>query len=353
MRPIAWMRGAIAGAPALRDAIAVSAGLVLLIVVGSGFLRWLDPALLGYLGATFAAVFGIAYQTSAFWRRPAAAFYGGALLAALRAPRTARAVFGGAARHLGAQELIARRARTKWIAHLLLSFGTLTSFAITLPLVFGWLHFEAHDPATYRAVFFNLPVATFATDGPLGTVAFHALSAAAVAVILGAGFFLLARVRRTAEPGAAAPGHVAPLLLLLAVAASGLALPATRTLPRAHGVAAVVHQLTVALLLVGLPFGKLGHLFIRPLHLGVLAMRAEAAVQSCAECAAALASARQLAAVEQLLAARGLAGAAHRRLCPTCRRRSLAAAQAQLVGADFHPRICGARPAPPARAEAA
>lgn len=341
---------------ALRDAGVATAGLLALVLVGSGFGRHLDHALLGYLGATLVATFGIAYRSSAFWRRPASAFYGRALLAALRQPRRLRTAMAGAGRHVVAQEMIARRSRAKWLAHLLLSLGTLASFAITLPLVFGWLHFAALDQTTYQIVFFGVPLPghVFAIDGLFGFLMFHALSLAGVAVALGAAYFLMVRLRRRGEPGATAAFHLAPLLLLLAVALTGLALPLSRTMPAAFRVAAVLHELTVVVLLVALPFSKLGHLFIRPLQLGALVVRAAGEPRrACVECGGELAPDAQLAAVEALLAARGFAFAGHQQHCPTCRRRLVANAQARLLGADFHPRLTGVRQAPPKRAEAA
>src|SRR5678815_1654703 len=82
----------------------------------------------------------------------------------------------------------------------------------------------------YQVVFFGLPLPghQFAIDGAFGFLMFHALSLCGVAVALGAAYFLIARWRRRAEPGATSGFHVAPLLLLLAVALTGLALPPAR-----------------------------------------------------------------------------------------------------------------------------
>ena len=341
---------------ALRDAAVTTAALLVLVLLGSGFGRHLDHALLGYLGATLVATFGIAYRSSAFWRRPASAVYGRALLGAVRNPRQLRTAMAGAGRHVVGQEMIARRSRLRWVAHLLLSLGTLASFAITLPLVCGWLHFAAVDHRTYQVVFFGLPLPghAFAIDGPFGFLMFHALSLCGVAVAVGAAYFLVVRWRRRGEPGAAAGFHIAPLLLLLAVALTGLALPLSRTMPQAFQVASLLHELTVVVLLVALPFSKLNHLFIRPLQLGALVMRAAGEPRSsCIGCGAELAPTAQAAAVQALLAARGFAFAEHAQHCQACRRKLVATTQAQLLGADFHPRLTGIRPAPPKRAEAA
>ncbi len=180
---------------------------------------------------------------------------------------------------------------------------------------------------------------------------FHALALAAIAVTFGATYFLAVRLRARALPGVTERAQTWPLLLLLFVALSGLALPASRTSPTLFAVASVVHELAVVVLLIALPFSKLGHVLIRPLQLGVRLMHArDAARATCVGCAAVLAPAAQLAAVEKLLAARGAGFADHQRHCPACRRRLLAAAQAHLIGARFHPEVAETRPYVPGEA---
>ncbi|MGH7857786.1 MAG: hypothetical protein ACREQY_10690, partial [Candidatus Binatia bacterium] len=221
-----------------------------------------------------------------------------------------------------------------------LSWGTLAGFAITLPLVFGWLRFEAGSDRVYRALFVSFPVARFDVDGLPGWLVFHALSLSAVAVILGASYFLLLRLRLQRHPRALEAFHLAPLLSLLAVAITGLALPvASRAggawLPHA---AAIAHEAAVIVLLVALPYGKLLHVFIRPLHLGAELVRARSGPVACPACGAPTAPAAQLEAIESMLAARGFRFEGHQRSCPGCRRRALATAQARLLGMEFQPR---------------
>ncbi len=332
---------------AWRDA-SVGTGLLLgAIYAGSGAGVHLDPALGGYLGATVVATFGVIYRVSAFWRRPASAVYVRAALAGLGRLRRLPRTLGAAADDLVAQRFIARRGRVRWLAHLLLSLGTLVSFAITVPLVWGWLHFEAVGQDTYRVLVTGVPAGRFALDGAIGWLTFHALTLAGVAVMAGAGYFLALRLRARRLPGAVSTFHVGPLVLLLAVALTGLALPAARAHPRVFDVAAVVHELTVVLLLVSLPFSKLGHVLVRPLQLGARVMRAPGApAVSCARCGDTFAPAAQLAAVETLLAQHGYRFAGHQATCPACRRLLVAATQATLLGAAFQPRLAGAHPAP-------
>jgi hypothetical protein len=333
----------------VRDATLATALLLGAVWAGSAGLAHLDVALLGYLGATLVAVFATTWRVSGYWRRPAAAVYARALLRALARPRTMLRTGRTAARDLGAQRFIARRSRPRWLAHVLLSLGTLASFAITLPLVFGWLHFEADGQEAYRAVLFGaVPALRFAVDGALGWLVFHALSLAAVAVAVGAGIFLALRLRARREPGTRDGFHVAPLVLLLVVALTGLLLPLAGRLgsPLLMRVAAVAHEASVVVLLIALPFSKLGHLLLRPLALGAQAVRAPDVPRArCVHCEAPVAPAAQQAAVAALLAARGFRFAAHPDACPSCRRRLVASTQAALVGAGFQPRLVSIRAA--------
>lgn len=330
----------------LIDASLATAALLAAVWAGSRGGRDLDPALFGYAGATVVATFGVAWRASAFWRRPASAHYGRTLLAALGSPRRWPVLFGSAGTDLGAQAFIARRSRLRWLAHLLLSLGTLASFAITLPLVFGWLHFEAEGQTHYRPMLFGFPAGpALAVDGAPAWLAFHGLALAGVAVAAGAAYFLAVRLRLRALANGARPRHVAPLLLLLLVALSGLALPAARTHPALFAIAARTHELAVIVLLVALPFSKLAHVLIRPLQLGARIQNATGEEQrACDPCGGTLAPAAQLAAVEALLTARGGHFAGHQRSCPACRRRQVAAAQARLLGAPFHPDLVTTRP---------
>ncbi len=332
-----------------RDAAGATLLVLAAIWLGSRGGRDLDPALFGYLAATVVAVVGVTWRASAFWRRPASAVYGRALRAALFRPRELRAALRSAALDVGAQTFIARRSRARWLAHLALSLGTLASFAFTVPLVFGWLTFRPVGQTHYQPLLFGLPAApALPLDGVPLWFAFHALTLAGIAVGLGAAYFLVARLRTRTLPGVMAGRHVAPLVLLLVVALTGLALPASRHSPLAFAIASRLHELAVIVLLVALPFSKLAHVLIRPLQLGARVQhRPESERTACVACGAILAPAAQIAAVEALLAERGAAFAGHQRHCPPCRRRLVAAAQARLLGASFHPDLV-ASPADPA-----
>lgn len=321
-----------------RDATLATVALVAAIAVGSRGFADIDPALLGYLGATVAACFGTVWRASAFWRRPASAFYARALLVSLRSPRRLRQTLGHAGSDLAAQDFIRRRGLGRWLAHLGLSLGTLASFAVTVPLVFGWMHFVPAGERSYRMIAFGVPTVAFDVEGAFGWILFHTLSLAGAAVAAGAVYFLLVRWRARRLPGATAGFAIAPLALLLIVALTGLALPASRTVPGAFRIAAALHQASVVVLLVALPFSKLAHVLVRPLQLGARAVRRrDEAWRHCAGCGASLAPVAQQQAVEAILAQRGHPFATQTDRCPACRRRGLASSQAALVGAHFQP----------------
>lgn len=321
---------------ARRDAIGATAVLLFLIALGSRWFTYIDPALLGYLGATLIAFFGTVWRISAVWRRPASALYGRALAGAVFSPAAVCTALRSAAGDLVAQSFIRSRSRPRWIAHMLLSLGTLVSFAITLPLVFGWMHFAPSGESHYRLVAFGVPTLRLHAEGVPAWLMFHALSVAAVAVAAGAFYFLATRLRAR-QPACKRSADLAPLILLLVVALSGLALPASRNWARLFEAAAWLHQLSVIALLAAMPFSKLGHLLVRPLQIGVRVLRdREEPWAPCAECGEPIAPRPQQESVSAILAARNGAAAATG-YCPKCRRRCLALAQATLVGGRFRP----------------
>jgi hypothetical protein len=339
---VRWQRPSVSATlPApLRDATLATLLLTAAIYVGSGRLVHFDGALTGYCAATLVACFALSYEVSAFWRRRPSAFYGRALWHGLGKPALLLFAARRTGRDVAAQRFIARRSRVRWAAHMALAWGTLAGFAITLPLVWGWLHFDAAGERSYRAVFLGLPLLTFDTRGPFAWLVFNTLNLAAAAVIFGAGYFLVQRLRQRHEAGTTSSFHLAPLLLLLAVAATGLALPLSAAIhaPLLHRLAVAAHEATVIALLVSLPYAKLIHLFVRPLHIGAQVLRrASAASAHCASCHAPVACAEQLDGVESLLAERGFRFGEHQRLCPPCRRRRTAATHAQMLRGRFHP----------------
>ncbi len=319
------------------DATLVTGLLLAAIYVGSVGLKHFDHALAGYCAATIVACFAASFRVSLFWRRGPSAFYGRVLLRGLREPRTLMPLLTAARRNLGTQSFIAPRSRVRWAAHMLLSWGTLSAFAVTFPLVWGWLHFESPAPNRYRAIFWFIPVASFDIHGVIAWLAFNALNLSAVAVILGAGYFLVLRLRQR-DATTRQAFHIAPIVLLLVVAITGLGLTFTAHLENRiyFRLTLISHEIAVCTLLLSFAYGKLIHLFIRPLQLGAQLLRATCTTPlRCESCARELAPPAQLEAVENLLRSKGFKFNRHQRLCPPCRRRQVASVQCAMLEGRF------------------
>lgn len=224
--------------------------------------------------------------------------------------------------------------RTWWrgTQHFFLMWGVLGSFAITVPLVFGWLHFEAVDESHYRVVAMGAPVLTMPVRGWLSGMFFHALSAFGVLTLIGAGMALWRRLRdKDARVDQRVEYDLFPLYLLLAVTVTGLALSVSHLwlAGAAYPFISVVHQVTVVALLLYLPFGKFWHV---PLRLGSVAAEvyhevgAHLGEQPCARCGKVYATRMQIRDVTGVMAETGLHLLAPdgrtylHEYCPECRR---------------------------------
>jgi hypothetical protein len=247
-----------------------------------------------------------------------------------------------------ANRFIYRRGRKRWTAHWLIMWGCVIAAAITFPLVWGWIHFETVPGNTtmYRTFVFGFPVQDFPVESWPAFIIFHGLVWAAILVIIGV---MLAFRRRMIDHGAVAVQQfgedILPLLLLFAISVTGLMLTVSYTWLRgyAYDFLAILHEITVILTLVWLPFGKFFHLFQRPAQLGVSFYK-DAGRKSeqarCRRCDQPFASAMwigDLATVEQQLGFKyeleGNAGH-YQEVCPKCRRAMFGLAQGRLW-ADF------------------
>jgi hypothetical protein len=250
--------------------------------------------------------------------------------------------------NFAAQRFIAPRGRLRWVTHLCLSWGSMMAFAVTFPLVFGWIHFEtpADDLSTYHVVFLGIKVQEFPVHSLIAFLTFNALNISAILVLIGV---CLALYRRMTDGGALALQRfgldIVPLLILFLVAASGLGLTISAhwLQGRGFGFIALVHAASVIILLVSLPFGKLFHIFQRPLHLGVgLYKRAGQAGPQvpCGRCGEPFASQLHVNDLKHVLNELGIDNQVdgpvehYQEICPPCRRRLLALNQGRNVGKD-------------------
>jgi len=230
-------------------------------------------------------------------------------------------------------------------------WGCVLAFAITFPLVFGWIHFETvpGDLETYRTYVFGFGTSSFPIHSVVAFLIFHGLVWSAFLVIAGV---MLAMRRRMRDHGAAAVQRFAedflPLILLFAISITGLLLTASYTWMQGYGYdfLALLHAITVIFTLLYLPFGKFFHIFQRPAQLGVSFYKDVAAKEGMAKCArcseeyAPLLQVNDLIEVERELGydyESDVASVDHyQRICPSCRRSMLAIAQGRLWKRNGH-----------------
>src|SRR5215510_9918463 len=257
-------------------ALAASAFLTLLIIVGSRNLEHYDAALFGYTVASVVAFGAVVFRYAIWLQRPATRVYWHrgwklfrdrkALLA--NTSSAAKTLAGG----LAAQKFIFRRGFSRWLMHQLIMWGCILSAMITFPLVFGWVHFELVGPRGYRAFVFGIPLNVLDGRGIVAWLTFHALDFTAIMVMVGCA---IAINRRLHDRGAIALQQYlldfVPHLLLIAICVTGLMLTASSLWLHGYmySFIALSHQAVVIMTLFYLPFGKLFHVIQRPASIGV------------------------------------------------------------------------------------
>jgi len=322
----------------------VASLLLLLILVGSNFLKHYDAALVPYTGACVFAAFGIAYRFAMWLRRPPTRKYWVQGWRIFFRP----AKLPGNILKLGklffqdffAQRFIERRSHLRWAAHWFIAWGCLLAAAVTFPLSFGWVHFESapDSQAIYRAFVFGQHVSTFRLNTVTAAITFNILDISAVMVLLGVS---LALFRRARDRGAISVQQFAqdmmPLLMLFAISITGLFLTASTHLLHGlnYGFLSMLHAVTVIFTLLYLPFGKFFHIFQRPAQIGVQFYKdegARTAQSACLRCGQPFASRMHIQDLKEVQRDLDIHyelsdGTHYQDVCPACRRKSLAMAQ--------------------------
>jgi hypothetical protein len=232
--------------------------------------------------------------------------------------------------------------------HLCLSGGCTLAFAITFPLVFGWIHFESFpdNAEMYRVIMFGAAVDSFSVHSFKAMMMFNALNISAVLVLIG---LVMASFRRITDAGERATQtffeDILPLMLIFAVTATGLALTVCYKFlaGRGHHLWAIVHMASVVALLIYIPYGKLFHMFQRTCSLCVARYKKAGAVglrAACRRCGEDYASQMHVDDLKTVLDELGFNyrfatanGEVHYQdICPACRRRLLALNQGRTLG---------------------
>lgn len=321
------------------------------IYVGSRKFKDFDVALVPYAAATVFAAFALGQRYAVWISRPPTARLFRRTLALLFAPGTIirnwTSLVRGLFRSVGTQRFIYQRSPLRWTAHVCLMWGCILAFGITFPLSFGWIRFETarHSQEVYEAFVFGVRVFRTNLASPFASLLFNALVVSSVLVILGV---MLSLYRRGRDRGVLAIQDAAmdllPLILLFSISATGLLLTISTHFMNGYryDFLSQTHAVTVILLLLYAPYGKLFHMFQRPTQLGVHVVReagASAEKALCVRCGEPFASAMQiedLKRIEEGIGVRyGLGGGKHYQdVCPGCRRKNLALLQDGLVRAS-------------------
>src|SRR5262247_3111929 len=255
-------------------ALAASALLTVLIVVGSRNLEHYDSALFGYTIASVVAFGAIGFRYAVWLQRPATRVYwrrGWKLY--LQREQFLRNTANAAktvATNLVGQRFILKRGFSRWAMHFLIMWGCVISALITFPLVFGWVHFKLEGELGYRAYLFGFPLNLMQGRSVIAWITFHALDFTAVMVIAGCAIAIHRRLR---DRGAIALQQFTldfvPHMLLIAISVTGLMLTASSLWLEGYmySFIALSHQSLVIMTLFYLPFGKFFHIVQRPASL--------------------------------------------------------------------------------------
>lgn len=323
--------------------------LVAAIYLGSGRLSRFDPALIAYTSATIFATFGIVYRYSVWLQKPPTAMYWRRGWQLLRRPSRLlpNALHGIKllVNNIALQRFIGYRDQKRWLAHFLMSWGCMVAVAVTFPLVFGWVHFEADpsDPSYYLAMILGVSAGRFPAYSLVGWVTFHILDFCAVAIIAG---MAIAMKRRMSDKGAMSVQSFAmdflPLIMLFAVCVTGLMLTVSAIWMHGHSYSfiALLHAFSVIITLIYLPFGKFFHIFQRPANLGVQFYKEEGRSGEqavCVRCQTSFASLMHVEDLKVVMQQLGLDpqfedGTHYQDVCPSCRRKMLAINQLEAIG---------------------
>ena len=255
--------------------------LVASILLGSRNLANFDPALVAYLFGCVFAWFGVVYRYCVWLQRPPTWRYfvrGWQLFFSRRMIPYGVELVKHFCVDFVSQKFIRNRGVTLGYGHRMMAGGCVLAFAVTFPLVFGWIHFglKAGGIDTYEIYTFGFKVGVFPLHTWIAELIFNALNWSALLVI--AGVMLLMR-RRLTHAGQIAvqtfEGDWLPLILLLAISVTGLGITLDYKfmMGEAHQFMAITHAITVILFLIWMPFGKFFHIIQRPAQLGIAIYR--------------------------------------------------------------------------------
>ncbi len=271
----------------------------------------IDMALMGYIISSFIFAIGLTVRISSFLIRPATAQIVKRSFTNMkkqkRVKRNVKSILITLVENIILQKFIFKRGIYRGVQHFLIAWGCIGSFAITFGLTFGWLRFDLIDPETYQIVAFNIPTMKMAAHGLFAELVYNGLNITALMVLIGVSMALARRlVNKDVRVTQRVEFDLLPLYILLAVTVSGLVLTVSYHFLGGwmHHYLTLVHQVTVVIMLIYFPYGKLFHLPIRPLATAVPMNYQETLkvdTRECKKCGSPYSSDDQIADVKQIL----------------------------------------------------
>ena len=351
---------------AFKAGVIAAIAVVGMIAMGSRKLKNFDVALTAYAMGSIFAAFAVTYRYAVWGQRPPTRMYlkrGWELFLSRgfsgwknqKSPKRPLKVAGNVfslgqmlLENFFLQKFIGKRSYQRWIMHACLSWGGMLAFAITFPLVFGWVHFETAptNAEIYRMMVFGFQVDQFHVHSVKAFVCFNLLNLSALMVLVG---LVLAVKLRMSDRGELAVqtfvDDVMPLFLLFIVTMTGLMLTVSYRFMGGAGFAFIglSHAASVIALLLYLPFGKLFHIFQRTASIGVSFYKKAGETgprAHCLKCGADYASRMHVEDLKIVLDELGFdfryatsSGELHYQdICPACRRCLLALNQGRTLG---------------------
>lgn len=258
-------------------------GLIVLVFIGTRMFTHIDLNLYGYMIGTIVFIGGFFYRFIAWGERPPTKIIikkGLKLLFRKSTPKTS-------VEHLATYNFIWNRGIYRWTQHVLIGWGCVLSCLVTFPLVFGWMYFTMGENGYYTIVAMGMDVMTIKADGIIGFLSYNALNFSAMMVITGVSMALYRRLKNMqARAEQNFVYDFMPLYMLLFISITGLLLTFMNVFLHGWGqpVMSLIHQFSVIITLIYLPFGKLAHIPFRPMSVLARNYREHYGEQGMKEC---------------------------------------------------------------------
>lgn len=258
-------------------------GLIILTFIGTRMFTHIDLNLYGYMIGTIVFLGGFFYRFISWGERPPTKILikkGLKFLGRRKTPAIS-------VEHLVTHKFIWNRGIYRWTQHLLIGWGCILSCFVTFPLVFGWMYFTMDENGYYTVVTMGIDLMKVKADGLIAFVFYNALNITAIMVITGVSMALYRRLKNMqARAEQKFIYDFMPLYMLLFVSLTGLLLTFMNVFLHGAGqpIMSIIHQYSVIITLIYLPFGKLAHIPFRPMSVLARNYREHYAEQGMKDC---------------------------------------------------------------------